>query len=441
MLELEDKSSGGQNGPPQEQPAASENTYYQGSLKFIANYQSGGADSQGSDSHSESEEKEALLSKKWRDGIILLFGAYLPLAAIVMLGWGDAAAASGLFFRHPVESIVEYGLLLCVPLASYLAWKRSSGAPCRHPVRITVLNGIAIGTTLMVATGAIAALYLDYPLVDVNGVAHTFTFTAITLVALSALAVAIWQSRTLTGLWETVGARLMTSKYTLIGVLVSFLAVIVSEALPTYMRYNEHLANSDSNETREEGLAALRALNCERELRMDCAAPMSVGLPGMFLHLDPDAQKQTYFAVTGKPFHNVNDTQAEMDSLTDAYLSEHVVGESIKDLSMVRSAMTGKLDAERLTANLDWTFVFKNKGFAAQESRAELALPPGAVVSNLTLWMNGAPQMAHFGVNDKVSGNYKWIVANHRDPALVSDLGRGRVLLQCYPVPAHSEMK
>jgi hypothetical protein len=55
--------------------------------------------------------------------------------------------------------------------------------------------------------------------------------------------------------------------------------------------------------------------------------------------------------------------------------------------------------------------------------------------------MDGQPKQAAFGATEAVQGAYNWVVVSHRDPALVTDLGRGRVLLRCSPVPAQREMK
>src|SRR5262249_26256424 len=89
----------------------------------------------------------------------------------------------------------------------------------------------------------------------------------------------------------------------------------------------------------------------------------------------------------------------------------------------------------------DWTFVFKNNGYMPQESRAEIVLPPGAVVSSMTLWENGVPKEASIGATGIAQAAYQWVVGGRRDPALVTDLGRVRILLQCYPVPDHNELK
>jgi hypothetical protein len=151
------------------------------------------------------------------------------------------------------------------------------------------------------------------------------------------------------------------------------------------------------------------------------------------------SQRQMYFAATGKPYQDA--TNRDTALMTDDYLKRHVVGQPVDGLSLVRSALSGDVHSDTLTSSLNWTFVFKNKTFEDQEARAELALPPGGVVSGLTLWINGKPNVASFGGKQAVTDAYNWVTVQHRDPALVTDLGNGRVLLQCSPIPVQGELK
>jgi hypothetical protein len=59
----------------------------------------------------------------------------------------------------------------------------------------------------------------------------------------------------------------------------------------------------------------------------------------------------------------------------------------------------------------------------------------------MTLWMNGEPKEASIGATEQAEAAYRWIVASKRDPALLQYLGKGKVLMQCFPVPANKELK
>jgi hypothetical protein len=68
-------------------------------------------------------------------------------------------------------------------------------------------------------------------------------------------------------------------------------------------------------------------------------------------------------------------------------------------------------------------------------------LPPGGVVSRLTLWVDGEEREAAFAARKKVRGAYQKVVSRQRDPVLVTTKGSDRVLVQCFPVPVGGEMK
>jgi hypothetical protein len=63
-------------------------------------------------------------------------------------------------------------------------------------------------------------------------------------------------------------------------------------------------------------------------------------------------------------------------------------------------------------------------------------LPPGGVVSRLTLCINGEEREAAFGGRSQVREAYQKVaVQQRRDPVLVTIAGPDRVLMQCFPVP------
>lgn len=83
-----------------------------------------------------------------------------------------------------------------------------------------------------------------------------------------------------------------------------------------------------------------------------------------------------------------------------------------------------------------WTLEFRNDGVPDRETRAQILLPPGGVVSRLTLWANGEEREAAFAGRSKVRAAYQEVaVQQRRDPVLVTTAGPDRVLIQCFPVP------
>jgi hypothetical protein len=72
-----------------------------------------------------------------------------------------------------------------------------------------------------------------------------------------------------------------------------------------------------------------------------------------------------------------------------------------------------------------------------REARAQIQLPPGGVVSRLTLWVKGEQREAAFASRGETRATYQKVaIQQRRDPVLVTTCGPDRVLMQCFPVPA-----
>ena len=104
-------------------------------------------------------------------------------------------------------------------------------------------------------------------------------------------------------------------------------------------------------------------------------------------------------------------------------------------LRLETSEFEGDLDAASGVADLRWTLVFRNDGVWQAEARTTLGLPPGAVVSDATLWVEDVPRDAVFTGRAKAIAAYEQVVAKRRDPLLVTSARPGHVLVQCFPVP------
>jgi hypothetical protein len=109
-------------------------------------------------------------------------------------------------------------------------------------------------------------------------------------------------------------------------------------------------------------------------------------------------------------------------------------------LKAEKSMITGIVDSDTHTASFYWTIDLKNTSGTDQEARAELKLPPGAVVSRATLWVNGVPQEAAFNTTASVTHAYNWITVSHRDPLLVTYKDAGTVSIKASPVPANGDV-
>ncbi len=185
-----------------------------------------------------------------------------------------------------------------------------------------------------------------------------------------------------------------------------------------------------------------------------CRAPLAVlDEGGNFQPMSTEAVRDVYFRVTGKPFNSMKPPGNRGSSLVgrgDVFqefdFDENHGGDEVamrlKNLDLAQSRFDGHVDAVSRIGYGEWTMVFKNDSNQAKEARCKVRLPRDGRVSRLTLWVNGEPREAAFSTVSKVKAAYKAVaVVQRRDPVLVNMVGPDTVMVQCFPVPAHGEMK
>ena len=163
-----------------------------------------------------------------------------------------------------------------------------------------------------------------------------------------------------------------------------------------------------------------------------------------------DAQA-IYYRLTGTPYNEVPRPVIHSRLTPRTWASNHTfdtdqggdrVGGRLRGLSLDTSRIDTHIDPNALLRYTEWTMEFENVTSDVHEARCQVQLPPGGVVSRVTLWINGEPEEAAFGPNTAVKKAYKQVVTvERRDPVLVTVSGPDRVLVQCYPVPSHGRMK
>lgn len=378
----------------------------------------------------------------WQGKAVLTCGVVLPAVFLGLFGGICFDRICMLLIKHPVETIVECMLAVFVPVGNFLVWRAVCAKDTRSAMRRGIQNGLAIGGSLLGAVISIAAILLGRATIFLGQSATTFTegFVLIAVIFLVSFATGIYLMLQLRNLREFKSARMRTVIYSIAGIILSILGLAGAEASSMYMRIAELMAfGGTTHDEQQRGLKMLRSMNPERDLNLECADPRTVGLPGLFIPINNATQKQLYFAAVGKPFQY--DKSTDLSTFSDDYLRRHVVGASIPELSLVRSGMDGAVNPDTLSSTINWTFVFKNTAYEDKEARAELSLPPGAVISDVTVWQDGQPRSAAVTPSGKAPASGNWTDLGHTTPAVVSDLGRGRTLLHCYPVPAQDELK
>ncbi len=366
-----------------------------------------------------------------------LLGVVMPVLTLVV-ELTTHMCAEVLF--DPIPTLWHGMLIAVVPVANLgmiLALRRRRGDRWRL---LGWLNALALGIS-----GFYMLLFLPFTPFALLGLLF-FGFGALPLSPLTSFITAIllrvraWRmlkdsDRPLAGLWG--------------GVAVALLAMAALEAPKVITHVGLQMAASEDPAVQERGLGLLRAGGSQERLLEACYANGPVaGDIVRFLFNEfgvrvPENQaREVYYRVTGTPFNMVKPptspfgrrrSRAWMDF--DPNVGGDAVQGRIRGLSLLDSRMDGVVSPDSGVTYSEWTMVFKNASPRQQEARAMIVLPPGGVVSRLTLWIDGEEREAAFGGRGKVKEAYQQVVRRRRDPVLVTTAGPDRVLVQCFPVP------
>lgn len=369
-----------------------------------------------------------------------LFGIFMPAFILGTTIFSAPKRITLVSLHHPVETTVELLLLAALPVVNYLVWS----AICKNRLNLsrwlTMGLGSSIGAALIASGFSFAGLFGNNEgLADAIGTDFTMGFAWLGILGLLSACTSIFLANRLRLSWELQSSRLKVSAQICTGIIVALLAFAGAEFRPWCIRLAQFNAVATDEATRKEGLRWLRQLNPEREMRMECSDSRAAGVPGLFFPIKPAAQQQLYFTLTGTPYSFRDEKATDLASMSDDYLSRHVVGDKIPHLDLTRSSLNGTMHANTLTSTLNWTFVVKNGTSLPQEMRAEIGLPSGAAVTGLTVWKKGEATKADIVSSGKIEGQAT--TAGGDTPGMVTDLGHGRVLVHCYPVPHDEEMK
>jgi hypothetical protein len=409
---------------------------------------------------------------------LLVFGVALPLITLgIELATGMCAGA----FFDPIPTWWHVALVAFVPLANLLLWLaarqgKTTGpdlsrlAPTNHVLfpfdagggarsgfsgwaehrnPLAWANAFAIGITLFYAI-------LFLPLLPAASIALLFFgWGLLPMSPLLAFIAALRLRHHLRHLGPTSAGAGLPGLWR--GMPLAFAAVLALQLPITVTQIGLQMATSDSATTRARGVQWLRSLGDEQTLLRACYGRTRWAThPDLFTWLFSDARpvsagdaRTVYYRVTGRAFNSVPPPKVftargrwevlEQEFTFDNDQGGDAVAGRVKGLSLASSRQDGLIDADAALAYLEWTFEFKNVSTQQREARAQILLPPGGVVSRLTLWINGEECEAAFGGRSQVRAAYQQVVQQRRDPVLVTTCGPDRVLMQCFPVPAGGE--
>lgn len=379
----------------------------------------------------------------------LLFGVLYPASVVAIeLIW--RICADSLF--DPMPTAWHATAVILVPLANLLAVVVLTKRAHLSLPHVAVVNGAAI---------AVAAFYalLFLPLYPLAIIAIPMGLGLLPLAPLSSFISALLLRRAISREAGAAGPGAAGTGRRLALGLVGGLAVLLALDMPSAAtRLGLGWAASPERDIRERGVRLIRNFGDRDLLLRLCydttARPtgllsafilidqaLSMGSPPATAISSTDQAREIYYRVTGEAF-NVRPVplrRGRADRFMDfAFDNDHGgthVGGRIQGLTLSSSRIDGSVAADDAVAYLEWTFEFKNTSFLDREARVQLALPPGAVVSRATLWVNGEEREAAYGARGAVRAAYQRVaVQQRRDPLLVTTKGADRVLAQAFPV-------
>jgi hypothetical protein len=377
------------------------------------------------------------------DKFNLFAGVILPAIAITVEASTHMCAE---VFFDPIPTVWHLMLVLFVPLAQLHVWYTiRRGIPDRLKLAAFV-NAVVIGISIFYAIA-----YL--PLVPVGILTTLIVVGLLPLSPFLSLIVALLMRQRLT----QIAAAAPQQNFALripglliaLGLTFAFIGLIELPAALT--RYGLQMAASSSPETRTNGIRFLRNYGNKEQMLLSCYSrnrSMSNVLGHLFSLQNPvdiDEARKIYYRVTGETF----DMTAPPRRVAGRLISQDTfdfetdqggtrTGGKLKGLSLFTSTLNGNIDADGGVAYLEWVLVFRNESESFREARAEIQLPPGGVVSRVTMWENDQEREAVFDSPLQVDPVYQ----HEHNPVSVTTAGRDRILVQGFPVPSSGgEMK
>lgn len=373
---------------------------------------------------------------------LLVFGVLLP--ALTLGIELVTRMCAGAFF-NPLPTGWHILLVAAVPVSNLLVWQALREGGTAHRRGLAWANAFAIGVTLFYS-------FIFVPLVIPATIAIIFFgWGLLPLSPLFGLVASLRLRHHLRQLGQPPNPPRLRGLWA--GAALGFAAVLVFQVPSSLTQIGLLMATSGTPRTEARGIRWLRSLGDQQTLLRSCYGRTQWAAnwdPLTWLFADGKAvsaadARNIYYRVTGRAFNSVPPpkiftARGKWNVLEDEFTWDSdqggdAVAGRVKGLSLVSSRQDGLIDADAALAYTEWILEFKNVSPLQREARAQILLPPGGVVSRLTLWINGEEQEAAFGGRGQVREAYQKVVSQRRDPVLVTTCGPDRVLMQCFPVP------
>ena len=379
----------------------------------------------------------------------LFAGVILPAVSITVEATTHICADT---FFDPIPTIWHLLLVIFVPLAQLQVWFAIRRVAADRLALAGFLNAVVIGISVFYSI-----VYL--PLVPIGTLALLFGLGLLPLAPYLSLLGALIMRRQLKKIAATYPRRSFSIKARglLAGLALTTVVIGMIELPGTLTTIGFQMATSTSPHMQSEGIRFLREFGNKQAMLRSCygQSRWATNLIGSAFSIEnpvtPEEAQKIYYRVTGEAI----DTSIRPELVGTRLTPRETIGfdrnqggievgsGKLEGLSLAKSELNASVDADGGVGYMEWTLNFHNDSALQREARAEVQLPPGGVVSRLTLWVNGEEREAAFGGRGQVRDAYQKVaIQQRRDPVLVTTSGRDRILVQCFPVPPNKgEMK
>lgn len=389
-------------------------------------------------------QQQGYLRRLTTDKFTLIAGVILPVIAITVEASTHICAA---IFFDPIPTAWHLILVLLVPLAQLQVWFTiRRGAPDRLTLA-GIANAIVIGISIFYSI-----VYL--PLVPMAALTVLAVVGLLPLTPFLSLIAALIMRQQLGKIAAAAPQKTFALRaaglFLVLGLTFTVIGLVELPALLT--SYGLKMAVSSSAQTRADGIRFLRTYGSKDRLLRSCYNPnrrapdLLGGVLSIRNHISIEEARKVYYRVTGETF----DMSLPPQRVAGHWVPQETfdfendqggtrIGGKLKGLSLSTSKLEGLIDADGGVGYLQWALAFKNDSEWPRQARAEIQLPPGAVVSSVALGKNYEERGAVFGGRRLKEG---YDLYQQRNPVVVTTAGRDRILVQLYPVPEFgNEMK
>lgn len=382
----------------------------------------------------------------WSQVFTCFAGIIMPALSITLEATTHVCAE---VFFDPIPTPWHLVLVIFVPLAQLQVWRAIRRGDPQRLALAGWLNALTIGISIFYSIVYIPILpYAAITLIFIVGLLPLAPYLSLT-----AAIVQRRQLRTVAALGPRMGFP-VRGVGLLAGLALTVVAIGLIELPASLTQIGLQMASSQSPDTRIKGIRFLRTFGSHDHLLRSCydRTGNATDLIGYLFSLrspvTSEQARQIYYRVTGETFDTSSPPQrvggwlmAQDTRNFDNDQGGETIDGKLAGLSLAGSRLEANAQANEAVGYMEWTLRFANSSQISREARAEVQLPPGGVVSRLTLWVNGEEREAAFAGRNHVQQAYRRIVNQRRDPVLVTTAGRDRILVQCFPVLPGGEMK